>query len=1412
MRYLLLTISLFLTLGLYAQLSNNGALISVKSGAMISVHEDVVNYNGGEFHNTDTIYAFHDWINNAGNEAFISIGVGIVHLYGDDQRITGTDITRFYDLRLEQTGVKYGDLDVYVDGFLRLNDRRFHLDTNCVTVFNSDLLSVENVGNGYVSALEAGGLNRYLENTQAYFYPVGWPNYYRPLELTMSSSSFNEMKVRMAFADATDEGFDRELRESHLCEVNPVYYHRVYQLSGNDGAKVKLHYDPAVDGDWNTIAHFQNIPQWEDTGDESAGIDLVSGLDFFQSIPFITDFTYPAFALGDSSDTLELVASDTIICEGETVTFTGEAGYISYEFYINGVLVQDGPDNTFITSDIEDGDIVSFTSTIEGCVFEGSEIEMAVHPLPTATADSNSPVCENNNLQLNAEGGDEYEWEGPNGFTSTEQNPTINMVGIAAMGTYIVTVTDSNSCSDTATVDISIFPAPIATIDSNSPLCEGNNLNLSAEGGISYEWEGPEGFTSNNQSPNINAITLVQAGDYTVTVTDNNGCTASETINIVVLPLPDAQASSNSPLCINDILELSATGGSIYSWEGPDGFTSNDQHPSIAPVGIDNAGTYTVTITDTNGCSSTAQTDVIINELPTPILSSNSPVCDQSILTLNVVGGLTYEWEGPDNFVSNQQNPIIDPVSLANAGTYSVTVTDVNGCTATGSLDAIVHPLPVPIVISNSPVCELSTLQLSAEGGISYEWEGPEGFTSNNQSPNINAITLVQAGDYTVTVTDNNGCTASETINIVVLPLPDAQASSNSPLCINDILELSATGGSIYSWEGPDGFTSNDQHPSIAPVGIDNAGTYTVTITDTNGCSSTAQTDVIINELPTPILSSNSPVCDQSILTLNVVGGLTYEWEGPDNFVSNQQNPIIDPVSLANAGTYSVTVTDVNGCTATGSLDAIVHPLPVPIVISNSPVCELSTLQLSAEGGTSYEWEGPDGFASDEQNPSLDNISIEQAGIYVVTVTDGNGCTQIGQTTVVINPLPSPTATNSGAVCLGGAIDLSAEGGIGYEWSGPNGYSSNEQNPTLANVIAATAGIYTVTVTDNNGCSATAETDVSIFGPVDETPNNDSPACWGDDIQLTISGEAIWDYAWSGPDDFSSTEQNPIIENSMIENSGTYFVTITDGNGCKGIYSTIVVVSDFPELESENSGPQCEGVDIMLQTTYNPSWDYIWESPSGYLDTIHNPVLENPNTNQSGEYIVTATNGFGCSTSDTVLVEIYEGIMAVSYGDTTITENESTIIGVTGSEDYTYIWNPTTGLNCSDCQEAIAAPESSTIYEVIVVNEFGCTDTFNITIFVEDRKDDDLVVPNTITPNDDGYNDTWVIPWLDRFPDNEVVIINRWGDEVYSAKPYGNDFDGTYNGKDLPAGTYYFILLLGEDFDNFKGPLTILRE
>lgn len=230
--------------------------------------------------------------------------------------------------------------------------------------------------------------------------------------------------------------------------------------------------------------------------------------------------------------------------------------------------------------------------------------------------------------------------------------------------------------------------------NANSPLCSGQTLNLSTSSGVSYNWSGSNAFNSSQQNPTIPFSTNLNAGNYSVTVVDGNNCTSTASVNVIVNPLPTITSSSNSPLCVGQILNLTSTGGNQYSWTGVNGFNSNQANASKANVTLADSGAYSITVTDSNSCSKSNSLFVAVHSLPVPTISLNSPVCLGKTLNLNSSGGTSYSWSGVNGFNSIQQNPSIDSVTLANSGSYTVTVTNTNNCSASISSTANVFATP----------------------------------------------------------------------------------------------------------------------------------------------------------------------------------------------------------------------------------------------------------------------------------------------------------------------------------------------------------------------------------------------------------------------------------------------------------------------------------------------------------------------------------------------------------------------------------------------------------------------------------------------------------------------------------------------------------------------------------------------
>ncbi|MFN8321181.1 MAG: gliding motility-associated C-terminal domain-containing protein [Chitinophagales bacterium] len=325
-KYLLVIITLMclFSTAQNAYWSNNG-LVSIKDGAYLSVIGDCYNQGDGIYNNTDTIFLTGDWIHDASNRCFDSIGTGWVYLYAADQRIRGSVETHFWNLVLQNQGVKYGDLDVYVDGHLHLNDREMYMDTNTVFVLNPELTSITRTS-GFVSSLEDGGLLRRTNLDQTYLFPVGSNagiSRYRPVEFKPLAANLNHYKARFANVDPTNEGFDRNTKFHLVCQINPDWYHRLYHVYGTDSADITILYDTLADGSWNDIVHWQNLPEWESIYRDT----IIAGSPFNRISKFRWDnYVYSPFALAITSKSFAVAGVDTIIWRTDTIQLNGFGG------------------------------------------------------------------------------------------------------------------------------------------------------------------------------------------------------------------------------------------------------------------------------------------------------------------------------------------------------------------------------------------------------------------------------------------------------------------------------------------------------------------------------------------------------------------------------------------------------------------------------------------------------------------------------------------------------------------------------------------------------------------------------------------------------------------------------------------------------------------------------------------------------------------------------------------------------------------------------------------------------------------------------------------------------------------------------------------------------------------------------
>ncbi len=401
------------------------------------------------------------------------------------------------------------------------------------------------------------------------------------------------------------------------------------------------------------------------------------------------------------------------------------------------------------------------------CTSDTASVAVTVLLQPSAPAiTTNSPVCTGDTILLGASGTGfaSYEWFGPGGFTSTDQQPYISNATAVNNGTYAVIGFDGTCYSDTTFVTIQVLNPPSApAVQGNSPLCEGDTLQLSTSASASlYFWNGPAGFTSTIAQPVIANVQLSNAGTYTLYVTVGSCISDTTTymVNVNAQP-PVPVITGNTLYCENDTIVLTTTAISNgYSWYGPSGFSATQQQFSIYPASTANSGWYQLIITDGICTSDTAAVLITVNLNPlTPVLSSNSPACEGDNLTLytSSVGG-TYFWSGPSGFSSTEQNPVIQNVSVNDAGTYSMLFD--NGCQSpVAAINISINKNPtLTSISSNAPVCEGDELQLTftATDYDSSYWSFGSTVLNGNLQLIIPNVQLNNSGYYTVNLSNVN--------------------------------------------------------------------------------------------------------------------------------------------------------------------------------------------------------------------------------------------------------------------------------------------------------------------------------------------------------------------------------------------------------------------------------------------------------------------------------------------------------------------------------------------------------------------------------------------------------------------------------------------------------------------------------
>ena len=947
----------------------------------------------------------------------------------------------------------------------------------------------------------------------------------------------------------------------------------------------------------------------------------------------VTAFTNPAVS----------ISGNTSVCLGGTVTFDAGAGYTTYS-WSTGVLTQTITANT--------AGIYQVTVTNSNSCQAVASITLVVNPATVVTITGATTACTGSITTLDAGGPyNSYLWS--TGAVTRTINPTTT-------NTYGVTIVNALGCQSIGSVSFTRTSITAPTITGGGAYCPSIQTITAQPGYSGYVW-------SNGKT--TSSFTVSSTGTHDLTVTDASGCQATAQVTVTFNANPTPTVSGITTICNGSTTTLTTTIFPGYIWS---------QGSTTRNITATTAGTYTVTVTDVNGCTGIGSTTVTVNPNPIVSVTGINSVCTGTPSTFDAGGFTTFSWS---------TGAATRTINVTTAGTYSVTVTDVNGCTSVGSRTLTVNSLPSVTITGVTSLCQGQITTLDAGSGFTrYVWSN--GATTQT-------TTSSTAGSIAVTVTNAAGCVNSNTQVITVNPNPLPAVTGTNVICQGKSTTFTTSNFAAYNW-------SNGANTRA--IIINTSGTYTVTVTDVNGCSNTASRTLTVNSLPNVTISNAGPYCPGTTMQLNSGGGTLYLWSGPNNFVGNVSNPVVTNVTAAAGGVYTVTVTDANNCEATNSTTVTILPTPNITVTNTGPYCPGQTISMTASGAVTYSWSGPNSFTSTLASPSISPAASSSSGLYTVTGTDANTCSSTASTTITVNPNPTPTATNGGPYCIGSFVELFSSAATSYIWSGPNSFGSTNRNPTIGSATMATAGAYRLTITDANGCTGTGSTTLTINALPTITASNTGPYCEGSNIQLNALGAST--YVWSGPSNFTSLVQNPILLNATLTNRGVYSVSAIDANGCTGTASTTVTINAVPSLSAKVTSITCFGlcngsVDVT-RTSGNAPFVYTW-SNSNVLNQ------EDATGLCPGTYMVTVVDVNGCTDTLDMLIVNDKLPITVTLTGKNVTCHSFCNGAVTsavggGTPNYTYRWSGATTATTANIQDLCPGN-----YDLTVTDNNGCS-------------------------------------------------------------------------------------------------------
>lgn len=808
-----------------------------------------------------------------------------------------------------------------------------------------------------------------------------------------------------------------------------------------------------------------------------------------------------------------------------------------------------------------------------------------------------------------------------------------------------------------------------------------------------------------------------------------------------------------------------------------------------------NAGTYTAMVTDAKGCTAMSTGTVSNGSAPGNISMDFTPAScfggNDGTATANANGGqqpYTYLWSNGNS---------TQTITGLSTGNYTVSVTTAQGCVKTDSI-TVTEPAPLSSSVSKSDaLCfggNSGTASVSISGGTTpytYQW-------SNGSS--AQSVTNLAAGNYSVNVTTAEGCMITDSILVTQPPILSADIFSSDALCFgasNGVASVFASGGTlphVYQWN------NGNTTPSVTGLV---SGNYFVTVTDSNNC--VIVKNIFIGEPAQLILnnvSQSNVTCfggNNGTAAVAATGGIspyTYLWNPA---LSSATAPVATGLS---ARTYSVIVTDMNGCSQMNTT-TITQPTALSVSVTNTQNVSCYGLSngaigVNANGGTaphSYMW-------SNSQTSSV--ATGLSSGNYTITITDANGCSAVAYTTITQPNSMAVTVSQDDTICPGQSSNISANTSGGttpytYFWQPNVGFGNTQA------VSPSATTSYTAIVTDANGCTSSSAVTISVHSQIFSLTANATPAiCKGQNATISASatGASVTNYYWSNN---MGNGAGPYVVSPAV--TTTYSVTAYNVCGASITTYTTIIVHPLPQISIPPQAAAACGRTVLHFTgtsSGNNGATYAWNFGDGSTSNQVNPIHS---YYQSGTYTVsvTVTSVYGCSSSAQGIctITVFPEPEAIFTSDPAL---ETSIMNpyfhfFDQSQNATsWDWNFGDGKK-SSLQNPTHTYEEIGIYTVTLIARNAGTCIDSIVKTVEVKPEFGFYLPNTFTPNGDNINDIFTGKGTEII-EFEMIIFDRWGEEIFKTNDLEKGWDGTAKGGDAISqdGIYVYQIKL-RDFE-----------